>query len=419
MRLLLGDTFGLSNDGILISDLTTPLNSGEVWVVCHLCLISPYFYSLRNKLSGEEAQRIQLQDIREPEYHFLDADCLQLGQAFADSIRAADQRACCNWAAQESSGDFCPRLLIVLTDSADARYCAVDALVIASDGRAVFFEHGELLLDGLQIAVDITGIAILRDQFERHFLATAANQQGDMRFLHTFGLVDGTAYLVKVAFKDRFFLGPHSQNHLHRFAQAAQAVRSIGIIIAVGAVFVLEPTGAYAEIEPPVREHIDCAGHLREQGRVTIPVARDRLTNAHRLRITRQRRCGGPTLERYFLRWARNGMELIDQPDRGETRLVGCLGHTRHRLVGFNRVLDACQIHCPALRQGQTKFQRHEQLPLFKKSGRASFFLIGAIPHDICRYHLDAGAPLEYTLFVIPVPGFLDHRSLTTRIRSS
>src|SRR5258708_31387215 len=162
MRPLLGDTFGLSNDGILISDLTTPLNRGEVWVVCHLCFISPYFYNLsnqrvkllasamgrmsRNKLSGEEAQRIQLQDVGEPEYHFLDTSCRQLGQAFADSIRAADQRTCCNGATQESSGDFCPRLLIGLTDSADTCYCAVNALVIASDGRAVFFDTANLCL---------------------------------------------------------------------------------------------------------------------------------------------------------------------------------------------------------------------------------------------------------------------------------
>jgi hypothetical protein len=53
------------------------------------------------------------------------------------------------------------------------------------------------------------------------------------------------------------------------------------------------------------------------------------------------------------------------------------------------------------------------------KNGRASFFLIGAILHDISRRHLDSGALPEYTLLVIPVPEFLDHRSLTTRMRSN
>ena len=132
---------------------------------CEQSLFSA-FVGLCNKLSGKEAQRIQLQDIGETDDQFLNSGCLESFQALADCIRAADQRTCCNWASQESSGDFCPRLLIGLTDSADARYCAVDALVIASDGRAVFFEHGELMLDGLQIAVDIAGIAVLRNQFE-------------------------------------------------------------------------------------------------------------------------------------------------------------------------------------------------------------------------------------------------------------
>jgi len=53
------------------------------------------------------------------------------------------------------------------------------------------------------------------------------------------------------------------------------------------------------------------------------------------------------------------------------------------------------------------------------KNGRRKFFLIGAILHDIWRCYLDAGAPLEYAIFLIPGPGFLDHRSLTTRVRSS
>jgi hypothetical protein len=132
-----------------------------------------------------------------------------------------------------------------------------------------------------------------------------------MRFLDPFRLVDRAVYLIMGTFKDRFFLGPHGQNHLHGFAQVMQTGRPIGIGIAIGAVFVLVPTtGADAEIEPPVREHIDRAGHLREQRRVTIRIAANHLTDSHALRITRQRRRGGPALERHFLRWVRNGVEV-------------------------------------------------------------------------------------------------------------
>ncbi len=55
--------------------------------------IGPYFYSLCNELFRKEAQRIQLQGIGEPEYHFLDAGCLQLGQALTDGIGTTDEIA--------------------------------------------------------------------------------------------------------------------------------------------------------------------------------------------------------------------------------------------------------------------------------------------------------------------------------------
>ena len=39
-----------------------------------------------------------------------------------------------------------------------------------------------------------------------------------MQFLDSLGLVDRAAYLIVFALKDRFFLGPHGQNHLHGLA---------------------------------------------------------------------------------------------------------------------------------------------------------------------------------------------------------
>ena len=45
---------------------------------------------LCNELFRKEAQRVQLQHIGKPKYHFLDAGCLQLGQVVADRIWTAD-----------------------------------------------------------------------------------------------------------------------------------------------------------------------------------------------------------------------------------------------------------------------------------------------------------------------------------------
>src|SRR5712692_5886319 len=52
-------------------------------------------------------------------------------------------------------------------------------------------------------------------------------------------------------------------------------------------------------------------------------------------------------------------------------------------------------------------------------NGRTFFLLIGSNPHARCKWHLDSGALLEYALLVIPGPEFVDHRSLTTMLRSN
>src|SRR5205823_11745624 len=62
-------------------------------VVIPLQLLGPAFSSLSNELLCEEAQRIQLQDIGEPEYHFLNPRCLQLCQLVADGSGTADEIA--------------------------------------------------------------------------------------------------------------------------------------------------------------------------------------------------------------------------------------------------------------------------------------------------------------------------------------
>src|SRR5437588_12260775 len=108
-----------------------------------------YLYSvsaLCDKLLRKEAQRIQLQDIGEPKYHFLDAGCLQLGQLVADRIWTADQRACCHRAAQERGGDLRSGLFVGFSDGTHARYGTVNAFVIAPNGPAVMLAHGKLPL---------------------------------------------------------------------------------------------------------------------------------------------------------------------------------------------------------------------------------------------------------------------------------
>src|SRR6266567_8819535 len=93
----------------------------------------------------------------------------------ADRFWGADQRARGHRATQERGGEFGPRLLVRLADTAEGPCRAVDALVIAPDGFTVGFEHGKLVLDRLQIAKHVTGIGVLRDQFESHLFTSTAS----------------------------------------------------------------------------------------------------------------------------------------------------------------------------------------------------------------------------------------------------
>src|SRR5258708_39974992 len=132
-----------------------------------------------------------------------------------------------------------------------------------------------------------------------------------MRFLDPLWLIDGTMDLVILTLKDRFFLSPHGQDHLHRLAEVPQALSSIGIVVAIGTILVLMPAGPNAEGESPVREHIDRAGHFGEQGGIAIAVARDCLTSTDAPGITCQAGGGRPALKRDFLGLPRGRMEVI------------------------------------------------------------------------------------------------------------
>src|SRR5207302_3222268 len=157
----------------------------------------------------------------------------------------------------------------------------MNALLITSHTLAMLFEHSKFLLHGGRIIAHVTGISVLRDQLERHFLAIAPDQQWDMWLVDTLGLIDSTTYLIILAFKGGLFLRPHGANDLDRFAQRAQALRRIGIVVAVSAVLVLIPACSNAEIEPSVTEYINGARHFCQQRGMAIAITRDHLADAY------------------------------------------------------------------------------------------------------------------------------------------
>ena len=192
-------------------------------------------------------------------------------------------------------------MLIGISNDTERSYRTVNAIVVAPDSLAMLFEHREFVLKRGKITRYVTGIAVLRHQFQRDLLTTACNQQGNMRFLDAFRLIDSSMYLVILALNVCLLLGPHRQNNLDRFAQLPQACWSIRILVAIGAILVLVPASPDAKVQTPMTQHVHRTRHLRQQRRSAITITGHHLTNAYPFRVACQRRRRGPRLECHFL----------------------------------------------------------------------------------------------------------------------
>src|SRR5260370_17792217 len=104
---------------------------------------------------------------------------------------------------------FRTSLFICVRDSAVEEYSTPDALIVAPDLVTMLFDNRKFVFKPLIIQVtDITGIGILRPAFERYLFACAANQQGNMGFLNSFGLLVCATHMVLFAFQYSLFIAP-------------------------------------------------------------------------------------------------------------------------------------------------------------------------------------------------------------------
>src|SRR5260370_26629914 len=110
---------------------------------------------------------------------------------------------------------FRTSLFICVRDSAVEEYSTPDALIVAPDLVTMLFDNRKFVFKPLIIqATDITGIGILRHEFERYLFSCSANQQGHMAFLYSFVLVDCATHMVIFAFKYSLFISPRFQHNL-------------------------------------------------------------------------------------------------------------------------------------------------------------------------------------------------------------
>src|SRR5260370_29376514 len=148
----------------------------------------------------------------------------------------------------------------------------MNTLVITSNGLAMLFEHGKLLLHGGRIITHVAGIGILRHQLERHLLTITPDQQRNMWLLDALGLVNGTTHLVIGALEVCLLLSPQRPDDLNRLAQLTQTLRGTTILIAIAAVLALIPTRPNAKVQAATPENIDGARHFCQQRGMAITI---------------------------------------------------------------------------------------------------------------------------------------------------
>src|SRR5581483_6140208 len=250
---------------------------------------------------------------------FLRSGLLDFLDALANGVGRANQRLLANasrWNIALEWGAFGPGFLVGFGDGAIEEDGATDGVVIAPHRLAVLLDDGEFALQAFGIEVaDIAGIRVLRDHFERYFFAAAADQQGDMRLLHPFGLVDRAMHRAILPLVFGVFIAPHLQDDLYRVAQLFQARRAIGIVVAISPKFLFVPARADAEIQATMTQYINRACHLCQQRRVAIAVACDHLPDTYPFGVSRKRGGAWPRLESYFLGGRRHGVKVVKQPD--------------------------------------------------------------------------------------------------------
>jgi hypothetical protein len=153
---------------------------------------------LCKKLLSKTANGIQFGRIRKDNLQFLYANRLVRCKTLANRIGSANKAIIENIPTPgfQLIRDQSLGLLIGISNDTERSCRTVNAIVVAPDSLAMLFEHREFVLKRGKITRHVTGIAVLRHQFQRDLLTTACNQQGNVRFLDAFGLIDSSMYLT-------------------------------------------------------------------------------------------------------------------------------------------------------------------------------------------------------------------------------
>ena len=117
--------------------------------------------------------------------------------------------------------------------------------------------------------------------------------------------------------------GEHPADDLEVVAEPGEPLAGLGEAVAVGEPLVALPAGADPELHPAAADRVHRADHLGRERRVAERGADDDVAEPDPVRQRREGRQRGERLERDLVGRARDGVEVVEQPDRFEAESLG------------------------------------------------------------------------------------------------
>src|SRR5215469_8130556 len=116
--------------------------------------------------------------------------------------------------------------------------------------------------------------------------------------------------------------------------------------------------------------NVERRGHLGQQGGVAVAGACHQLANMCTARIAGEGSRNRPGLERRLLGRLWHGVEMVENPQRVISLVLGNSGHMCHCLVLLDWITNLVEVLSPALWKKDAESHRHVVRPL--ASGHAS-----------------------------------------------
>ena len=249
----------------------------------------------------------------------------------------------------EAARASCDDLGLVLADEDLRRPRPGDLVVVPAHGTAVLLEDLALVAPLVGLAPEVGAVRVTGHHPQGQLLTTPADPHRRVRVLHRLGVALGPGHLEVAAVVGGVGLRPHELHDLDGLAQHPDPVRGRREVVAVGPVLLVVPPGTDAPVQPAAGDDVHGGGDLGHQGRVPVAGAADHLAQADGGGGRGQRRDGAPALEDGLVGGHRHVVDVVVDPHRVESQLLGQAGGADGGGPLVLWVLDAGELHLPSL----------------------------------------------------------------------